>query len=48
MGFIMVVTLVVLVLGISSALLPFVAFHNRLTRPFRHRVHWKTSGIGRS
>ena len=39
MEFLLVVTLLVLALGIASALLPFAAFRNRLTRPFRRRVH---------
>ena len=47
MEFLLVVTLLVLVLGISSALLPFAAFRNKLTRPFRH-VHGKTARIRRS
>ena len=34
MGFILVVTLLALGLGIGSALLPFVAFRSKLTRPF--------------
>jgi tellurite resistance protein TehA-like permease len=34
MGFILVVTLLVLGLGIGAALLPFVAFRSKLTRPF--------------
>jgi hypothetical protein len=38
MGFILVVTLLVLGLGIGAALLPFVAFRSRFTRPFRRAV----------
>ena len=34
MGFILVVTLLVLGLGIGAALLPFVAFRSKLTRPY--------------
>jgi hypothetical protein len=34
MGFILVVTLLVVGLGIGAALLPFVAFRSKLTRPF--------------
>ena len=48
MEFLLVVTLLVLVLGISSALLPFAAFNTRLTRPFRRHVHGKTARIRRS
>ena len=38
MGFILVVTLLVLGLAIGAALLPFVAFRSKLTRPFRRAV----------
>jgi hypothetical protein len=41
MEFLLVVTLLVLALGIASALLPFIAFRSRLTRPFHRRLYWK-------
>jgi hypothetical protein len=37
MEFLLVVTLLVLVLGISAAMLPFAAFNSKTTRPFRRR-----------
>jgi hypothetical protein len=47
MEFLLVVTLLVLALGISAALLPFAAFTSRLTRPFRRQVRRKAAGIVR-
>ena len=38
MGFILVVALLALGLGLGSAFLPFVAFRSRLTRPFRRHA----------
>jgi hypothetical protein len=38
MEFLLIVTLLVLALGIASAILPFVAFHARYTRPLRRRI----------
>jgi hypothetical protein len=48
MEFLLIVTLLVLALGIGSAILPFVAFRGKLTRPLHARVRrsgralWKT------
>jgi hypothetical protein len=38
MEFILVVALLALGLGLGSAMLPFVAFRSKLTRPFRRHV----------
>jgi hypothetical protein len=38
MEFVLAVTLLALLLALASAVLPFVAFSNRMTRPFRRRV----------
>jgi hypothetical protein len=47
MEFILVVTLLVLGLGMGSALLPLVAFRSKLTRPFSRHVPGKRSVIER-
>jgi hypothetical protein len=48
MEFLLVVTLLALVLGIASALLPFVAFRSRLTRPFQRRLSWRAVRMKRT
>ena len=50
MGFILVVTLLVLGLGIGAALLPFVAFRSKLTRPFGRvaKAKWRRPRLRRS
>jgi hypothetical protein len=47
MEFILVVTLLVLGLGMSSALLPLVAFRSKFTRPFSRHVPNKRSIVER-
>jgi hypothetical protein len=48
MEFLLAVTLLVVALGIAAALLPFVAFRSRLTRPFHRHLYWKTVRIKRT